>query len=97
MLAEGLRDKNYAVRWASADVLAQLGADAVPATLTMLIHHELDEQFRQAAYHALNGITSHKVKERLKLLLDALHGPAAGVEAPMLAQRLLGDWEKSLP
>ena len=94
ILAEGLRDKNYVVRWASADVLAQLGAEAVPSTLTMLTHHKLDEQFRQAAFHALNGITSRRIKEPLKPLLDALRGPAAGVEAPMLAHRLLKDWKK---
>ena len=93
ILAEGLRDKNYVVRWASADVLAQLGAEAVPATIAMLTHHKLDEQFRQAAFHALNGIASHRVKERLKPLLDALRGPAASVEAPMLAQRLQEEWE----
>jgi hypothetical protein len=94
ILAEGLRDKNYVVRWATADMLAHLGAEAVPSTLTMLTHHKLDEQFRQAAFHALHGVTSHRVQERLKPLLDALHGPDASVEAPMLAQRLLAEWEK---
>jgi HEAT repeat protein len=94
ILAEGLRDKSYVVRWASADVLAQLGAEAVPATISMLTHHQLDEQFRQAVFHALNGINSHLVKERIKPLLDALRGPAASIEAPMLAQHLLAEWMK---
>jgi HEAT repeat protein len=93
-LAEGLLDENQAVRWATADVLAQLGAKAVPATLTIISQSKLNEQSRQAAYHALHGITSRQIQERIKPLLDALHGPAASIEAPAVAQRLLMEWEK---
>jgi hypothetical protein len=50
-----------------------------------------------AAFCALNGITSHQVKERLQPLLDALRGPAASIETPMLAQRLLEEWETGEP
>jgi HEAT repeat protein len=91
ILAEGLRDPEFVVRWASADSLAQLGEAALPATLTMLTHHELEEQFRQAAVHALHGVRSQRLQAKLKPLLDALRGPNAGVEAPMLAQRLLAE------
>jgi HEAT repeat protein len=94
ILAEGLRDQEFVVRWASADSLAQLGEAAVPATLVMLTHHEMEEQFRQAAIHALHGVRSQRVQNWLKPLLDALRGPNAGVEAPMLAQRLLAEWER---
>ena len=94
ILAEGLRDREFVVRWASADSLAQLGEAAVPATLVMLTHHEMEEQFRQAAIHALHGVRSQRVQDRLKPLLDSLRGPNAGVEAPMLAQRLLAEWER---
>jgi hypothetical protein len=93
ILAEGLRDKEFVVRWASADVLAELGEAAVPATLNMLTHHRLEQPFRQAAIHALHGVRSQRVQEKLKPLLDALQGRDAGVEAPMLAQRLLADWK----
>ena len=34
---------------------------------------------------------------RLKPLLDAMRGPASGVEAPMVAQRLLEEWERDTP
>jgi hypothetical protein len=54
----------------------------------------MEEQFRQAAIHALHGVRSQRVQDRLKPLLDALRGPNAGVEAPMLAQRLLAEWER---
>jgi HEAT repeat protein len=40
MLAEGMRDKSELVRWATADVLAHMGAPAVPAVLTILSHHK---------------------------------------------------------
>jgi len=93
ILAEGLRDENYAVRWATADVLARLGAQAIPATLTMITHHKLDEPLRQAAYHALHGITSQKTGKHLKPLLNALQSFIHGVEAQAIAQRLLMEWE----
>ncbi len=94
ILAEGLMDENYSVRWATADVLAHMGAGAVQATLKVISRHKLKEPTRQAAYHALHGIVSRKVQVRIKPLLDALRGPAASVEAPAIAQRLLMEWEK---
>ncbi len=93
-LAEGLLDENQPVRWATADALAQLGEKAIPATLTIISQYELNEQSRQAAYHALHGIVSRRIQARVKPLLDALHGPAASLEAPAIAQRLLMEWEK---
>lgn len=95
ILAEGLLDENYTVRWATADVLARLGKRGVPATLTILSQRNLTEQSRQAAYHALHGITSRRIQQHLKPLLDALHNPATSVEAPAIAQRLLMEWDGS--
>jgi len=94
ILAEGLLDENYAVRWATADVLAHMGAGAVQATLTVLSKHKLNEPTRQAAYHALHGIVSRKVQKRIKPLLDALRGSTTSINAPAIAQRLLMEWEK---
>jgi HEAT repeat protein len=94
LLARGLYDPNLEVRWASADVLAQLGWQAVPAVLAVLSQREMDEQFRQAAYHALHGITSNITRERLKPLLNALRGPAPRIEAPRIAQYLLLEWQE---
>lgn len=94
MLAEGLLDENQVVRWATADVLAQLGEKAVPATLKIISQRKLNEQSRQAAYHALNGISSRQIRKRIKPLLNALHGTTASIEAPAVAQYLLMEWEK---
>ncbi len=95
ILAKGLLDDKPAVRWASADMLASLGARAVPATLTILTHEKWDERTRQAAYHALHGIASRKIQKRIKPLLKAMKGPAAGLEAPFIAQQLLMEWKQS--
>ena len=94
ILAKGLMDENRIVRWATADVLAHLGARGVPATLQILSYTDLNEQTRQAAYHALHAITSREVQTRLKPLLDAMHDPSANVKVPGIAQRLLLEWER---
>lgn len=91
-LAEGLRDEDYVVRWATADVLAKLGEAGIPATLAMLSRYPLNEQFRRAAYHALHGVSSTSAQKRLKPLLQAMRGPAAGIEAASIAQQLLMKW-----
>jgi HEAT repeat protein len=94
-LAEGLLDENQHVRWATADVLARLGTPAVPATLKIISQSKLDVPARQAAYHALHGIPSRKTQARLRPLLDAFRSPAASIEAPIVAQRLLQEWEEN--
>jgi HEAT repeat protein len=93
ILAGGLLDESYAVRWATSDVLAHLGTQAIPAILTILSRHPFNEPSRTAAYHALHGILSTSTQEYIKPLLDALHGPAPDIEAPIVAQRLLMEWE----
>ena len=92
LLAEGLCDENQPVRWVSARVLARLDAAAVPAILTVLSRQKLNEPFRQAAYHALHSMLSRRTQERIKPVLEALRSPAASVEAPAAAQRLLASW-----
>lgn len=94
VLAEGLRDDDYAVRWATADSLAKLGEEGVHATLTMLSRYPLDEQFRQAAYHALHGASYTRVQERLQPLLDSMRGTAASLEPAIIAQSLLLEWKE---
>jgi HEAT repeat protein len=93
LLAEGLLDENREVRWASADALARIGPPAVPATLAVLSQKTLSTPIRQAAYHALHGVFSRRLRERLKPLLEALQSPAGNVEASAIAQRLLEDWD----
>lgn len=93
LLAEGLLDENREVRWASADTLARIGPPSVPATLAVISRAVLTTPSRQAAYHALHGISSRRLRERLKPLLDALQSPTGSVEAPAIAQRLLAEWE----
>ncbi len=93
LLAEGLLDENREVRWASADTLARIGPPGIPATLAVISRATLTTPIRQAAYHALHGVSSRRLRERLKPLLEALQSPTGNVEAPLIAQRLLAEWE----
>jgi hypothetical protein len=93
LLAEGLMDENRAVRWASADTLVRIGPPGVPATLAVICRSELSNHTCQAAYHALYGVYSRRLRERLKPLLDALQSSTASSEAPAIACRLLQEWE----
>jgi hypothetical protein len=96
-LAERLCDEDQAVRWAAAEVLANIGPSAVPAVMTVLCRCELTEPLREAAYHALNSVLSPRMQERIRPLLEALHGAAPKVEAPKVAQRLLSEWSQPEP
>jgi hypothetical protein len=93
ILAKGLYDESHAVRWATAYVLADLGSVAVPSILKALTTHPINEPFRQAAYHALHSMRPKALQEELKPLLDALHALGADIEAPMVAEKMLENWE----
>jgi HEAT repeat protein len=95
ILVEGLLDSNYAVRWATADVLARLGERALPAILKFISYQILNEGSRQAAYHALHGIKSRETRKRLEPLLNALRISTASGEASAIAQRMQDEWECS--
>ena len=92
ILAEGLFDENREVRWATADVLANLESTAIPAILHVITHHPLNEQFRRAAYHALHAMHSRQLQEYLAPLLDALRGSASSVKAPAVAAQMAAEW-----
>lgn len=94
-LADTLDDADYGVRWAAAEVLSGLGSEAVRAILERLSSHALSEGMRQAAYHSLHQLQRGELQTRLQPLLDALHGPGAIAEAPMVAFRLLQAWKTS--
>lgn len=94
-LAEGLYDQSQAVRWATANVLAELGTTAIPAVLKVLSQHPLDEPFRQAAYHALHAMVSPQIQSYLQPLLEALRNPAGRIQAPQIAQRMLAHWNNT--
>jgi HEAT repeat protein len=93
ILTEGLLDRNYAVRWATADVLARLGECVIPTILRFISQEMLNQQSRQAAYHALHGIRSKQAQSRLEPLLEALRSPTLNWKASKIAQYLLADWE----
>ncbi len=89
ILCEGLYDEQAEVRWATANVLADLDAAVLPAILRSMIGHRLNESYRRAIYHALHSMSSHHTQELVHPVLEALHGPAPSLEAPLAAERLL--------
>jgi HEAT repeat protein len=93
ILAEGLLDDDHEVRWITADLLARIGERSVPATLRVISTSQISGPLRQAAYHALHGVASLQVRDRLKQLLNVLQSSVTSVEAPAIARRLLEDWE----
>jgi HEAT repeat protein len=93
-LVEGLHDEHPAVRWATASVLANLDAQAIPYILRSLIRRPMTEPFRQAVYHALHAMPSRHTRLYLQPLLEALQGPAAGVQGPAIAQKMLAEWNR---
>lgn len=97
ILAEGLRDEHPAVRWATADVLANLDTPAIPYILRMMIDHPMDERFRAAIIHSLHAMSSHAAQSYLKPLLVALRDPTAAYEAPVIAQKMLAEWKTPIP
>lgn len=94
ILVTGLRDDNAAVRWATANLLARIGDRAVPAILEEISRKPLDEPSRQVVYHALNGMSGRDLRNRLAPIIEALHGFGADLLAPMIAQKLLTEWER---
>ncbi len=93
-LVDGLHDEHPAVRWATASVLANLDAQAIPYILRDLIRRPLSEPYRQAVYHALHAMPAHHTRIYLQPLLEALQGSAASVQAPAIAQKMLAEWKK---
>lgn len=94
ILVCGLRDENAAVRWATAHLLARMGSRAVPAILEEISHKPLDEPSRQVAFHALHSMAGKNLRNRLAPMIEALHGFGSDLLAPMIAQRMLIDWEQ---
>jgi HEAT repeat protein len=92
-LAEGLYNESYAIRWSTANVLAQLGEPGVPAVLSVLSKREMEEPFRQAAYQALHGINSLEIRKQIMPVLEALSNPSPKTPVSHVAQNLLLDWE----
>ena len=94
ILVSGLREENAAVRWATSNLLARMGSRAVPAILEEISRKPLDEPSRQAVYHALHSMSGEDLRNRLAPILEALHGLGADLLAPIIAQKMLADWEE---
>lgn len=88
VLAESLVDEDDAVRWASANALANIDEESIPAILEVISNHIIDEPFRQAVFHALHAMKD-ETRNDLQPLIAALSGPTTCAAAPAVASRLL--------
>jgi HEAT repeat protein len=92
ILAQGLCDENQTVRWVTSDLLAHIGAKAIPDILKLILSSSYSDESRQAAFHALRGIKSYRASECLKPLVSALSSPSTKQIAQIIAERMLNDW-----
>ena len=85
-LVQALHDESFGVHWAAANALAAHGRAGVVAVLGAMLHDEPTTGFLHGAARVLQhaSLTEHE-RQVVAPVLDALHRPAADLEAPVLA------------
>lgn len=85
-LVLALHDESFGVHWAAANALAAHGRVGVVAVLRAMLHDEPTTGFLHGAARVLHHapLTDHE-RQVIAPVLDALHRPAADLEAPVLA------------
>jgi hypothetical protein len=85
-LVQALHDESFGVHWAAANALATHGRAGVVAVLGAMLHDEPTTGFLHGAARVLQhaSLTEHE-RQVIAPVLDALHRPAADLEAPVLA------------
>lgn len=85
-LVAALHDPSFGVGWEAAHALTRAGRAGVVAVLGALLHDTPSNVFLHGVEHVLHHATlTPEDRETIAPVLDALHQPAADLEAPMLA------------
>jgi len=85
-LVKALHDDSFGVHWAAANALSAQGTAGATAVLRAMLHDIPATGFLHGAAHILRHATlTTEGREAVKPVLDALHRPAADLEAPVLA------------
>jgi HEAT repeat protein len=85
-LVQALHDSSFGVHWAAASALAGHGRAGVLAVLRAMLHDEPTTGFLHGAARVLHhAALTHEERQTVAPVLDALHRPAADLEAPVLA------------
>jgi HEAT repeat protein len=85
-LVFALHDESFGVHWAAATALAAHGRTGVVMVLRAMLHDEPTTGFLHGAARVLHHATlSEAERQAVAPVLDALHRPAADLEAPVLA------------
>ena len=88
-LIANLHSEDDSIRWNATEQLAQLGSSAVDAVLQELTRYPLAEKFRQSCLYIFEQQWNHGSLDRLRGVVDALHGLDFRDEAPLAANRAL--------
>ena len=96
-LAQALEDQQFGVRWEAAVQLANLGDEALPPLLHILVTQHESTWLREGAHHVCYYSRSARVRSETQALQKALRGPAAEVAAADAAVKLLRTWDESAP
>jgi hypothetical protein len=97
-LARALHDSSFGVHWCAARTLADAGRPGVIAVLRALVHDQPSTGFLHGAAHVL-GHASLTTAERsaVTLVLQAIHRPAADLEASVTAFEALSAFSAAEP
>ena len=85
-LVTALHDDNFGVHWAAARALATAGRPGALAVLQALVHDQPSTGFLHGAGYVLHHVRlSAEERQSVQPVVDALHRPAADLEAPLAA------------
>ena len=89
-LVTAMHDDSFGVHWAAARTLAACGRRAVAEVLRALTHDTPATGFLHGAMHVLRyAALTPREREAVAPVLEAVHHPAADLEAPVLAAAAL--------
>jgi HEAT repeat protein len=90
LLARGLRDDDFSIRWVAANGLLRIGAAAIVPVLRALVRERPMPAFHEAARRVLGRVeASEPLAPELARLVDSLGHGTTDVQSPPIAQSIL--------
>jgi HEAT repeat protein len=97
-LARALHDSSFGVHWIAARTLADAGRPGVVAVLRALVHDRPSTGFLHGAAHVLaHAPLTAAERSTVAPVLEAIHRPAADLEASVTAFEALGAFSAGSP
>ena len=90
LLARGLRDDDFSIRWVAANGLLRIGAAAIVPVLRALVRERPTSAFHETARRVLSRVeASESLAPALARLVESLGHGTTDVQSPPLAQSML--------